>query len=56
MARLALDELDVGEEAIARAEDMYRARDKERFTKQIETGDIRAARDRILTQPERRSP
>jgi CPA2 family monovalent cation:H+ antiporter-2/glutathione-regulated potassium-efflux system protein KefB len=54
MARLALDELDVGEEAIDRAEDMYRARDKERFTRQIETGDIRAARDRILTQPARR--
>ena len=40
-------------EEIDRAEDMYRARDKERFRKQIETGDIRAARDRILTTPER---
>jgi CPA2 family monovalent cation:H+ antiporter-2/glutathione-regulated potassium-efflux system protein KefB len=54
MARLALEQLEIGEEAIDRAEDMYRARDKERFKKQIETGDIRAARDRILTQPERR--
>lgn len=53
MARLALEELDVGAEEIDRAEDMYRARDKERFRKQIETGDIRAARDRILTTPER---
>jgi len=54
MARLALEELDVGEEEIDRAEDMYRVRDRERFRKQIETGDLRAARDRILTQPERR--
>jgi CPA2 family monovalent cation:H+ antiporter-2/glutathione-regulated potassium-efflux system protein KefB len=54
MARLALEELDVGAEEIDRAEDMYRARDRERFKKQIETGDVRAARDRILTQPERR--
>jgi glutathione-regulated potassium-efflux system protein KefB len=54
MARLALEELDVGEEEIARSEDMYRARDRERFRKQIETGDLRAARDRIITQPERR--
>jgi CPA2 family monovalent cation:H+ antiporter-2/glutathione-regulated potassium-efflux system protein KefB len=53
MARLALQglEVDVGE--IDRAEAMYRARDKERLKKQIETGDIRAARDRIITQPER---
>lgn len=54
MARLALEELDVGEEEIDRAEDMYRARDRERLKVQIETGDVRAARDRILTQPERR--
>jgi len=54
MARLALEELEVGEEEIDRAEDMYRARDRERFKKQIETGDLRAARDRILTQPARR--
>lgn len=56
MARLALEELDVGQEDIDRAEDMYRARDKERFKKQIEAGDVRAARDRIITQPERRAP
>jgi monovalent cation:proton antiporter-2 (CPA2) family protein len=51
MARLALECLDVSPEAIDRAEDMYRARDKERLNKQIETGDLRAARDRIITQP-----
>ncbi len=53
MARLALQGLDASEEEIARAEDMYRARDRERLHKQIETGDMRAARDRILTQPRR---
>jgi monovalent cation:proton antiporter-2 (CPA2) family protein len=53
MARLALDALDVSAEEIDRAEDMYRARDRERLRKQIETGDIQAAHDRILTQPER---
>lgn len=50
MARLALEGLDVSPEDITRAEDMYRARDKERLAKQIETGDLRAARDRIITQ------
>ena len=38
---------------IARAEDMYRANDRERLKIQIETGDVRAARDRIITQPVR---
>jgi CPA2 family monovalent cation:H+ antiporter-2/glutathione-regulated potassium-efflux system protein KefB len=56
MARLALEGLEVSEDEIAHAEDMYRARDRERLHKQIESGDIRAARDRILTGPERREP
>lgn len=51
MARLALQGLDVGEEDIERAEDMYRARDRERLHKQVESGDLRAARDRILVRP-----
>jgi len=53
MARLALQSLEVGEEEIARAEDMYRANDRERLKKQIEAGDIRAARGMMITQPER---
>jgi len=53
MARLALQELDVSPEDIDRAADMYRARDKERLKTQIETGDYRAGRDRIFTQPGR---
>lgn len=52
MARLALEDTGVGIEAINRAEDMYRSRDRERFKIQIESGDLRAARDRIITQPE----
>jgi CPA2 family monovalent cation:H+ antiporter-2/glutathione-regulated potassium-efflux system protein KefB len=56
MARLALEGLDVSGEDIERAEDMYRALDKERLTRQIETGDLRAARDRIITQPGRPQP
>jgi CPA2 family monovalent cation:H+ antiporter-2/glutathione-regulated potassium-efflux system protein KefB len=51
MARRALNELDVSLEDIDRAESMYRARDKERLRVQIETGDLHAARDRIITQP-----
>ncbi|MGN6358368.1 MAG: cation:proton antiporter domain-containing protein [Novosphingobium sp.] len=50
MARLALRGLEVSEEQIDRAEDMYRARDKERLRIQVEAGDIYAARDRVITQ------
>jgi CPA2 family monovalent cation:H+ antiporter-2/glutathione-regulated potassium-efflux system protein KefB len=53
MAKLALQELEVSPEDIDRAEDMYRARDKERLKKQIETGNVQAGRDRIFTQPGR---
>lgn len=52
MARLALAGIEVGPEAIQRAEDMYRARDRERLQRQIESGDVRTARDRILTTRE----
>ena len=51
MARLALDDLGVSLEDIDRAEDFYRDRDRERLTKQIEAGDIRAAREIIITRP-----
>ena len=53
MARAALEGLGESLEAIDRAEAMYRKRDKERLRVQIETGDISAARDRIIVQPER---
>ena len=36
-----------------RAEAMYRGRDKERLKLQIESGDVSAARDRIIVQAQR---
>ena len=53
MARLALDSLGVDEVAINKAEAQFRSRDRERLRAQFETGDIRAARDVILTQDAR---
>jgi monovalent cation:proton antiporter-2 (CPA2) family protein len=56
MARLALEDTGASQEAINRAEDMYRARDRERLTLQIESGDLTAARDRIITRREVSEP
>ena len=54
IGRLALEAIDVDGEQIDRAEDMYRARDKERLRALYEAGgDMRAARDRIITSDER---
>jgi len=53
MARAALEGAGASLEAIDRAEAMYRNRDKERLRVQIETGDVAAARERIIVQPER---
>lgn len=52
MARIALGDAGISEEAINRAEDMFRANDRERLKLQIEAGDVRVARDRIITQPQ----
>ena len=51
MARSALDGLGVGFDDIERAERFYRQNDKERLEAQIDAGDLRAARDRIITSP-----
>ncbi|MXP40640.1 sodium:proton exchanger [Altererythrobacter soli] len=56
MARLGLGKLGLGEQAIAQAEEIYRTTDKERLSKQIAAGDIRAARDVILTRPQAPDP
>lgn len=53
MGRRALTALGVEQAEIDRTEAMYRARDKERLHAQVEAGDLRAASDRIITQPER---
>ena len=50
MARLAMEKLGIERGEIDRAEDMYRARDRERLKIQIEAGDIRAARELAATQ------
>ncbi len=50
MARLALRDAGLSHADIDRAEDMYRARDKERLRIQIEAGDIRAARAMVAAQ------
>lgn len=52
MARLAMESVGVDGEEIDRTEDLYRARDRERLKAQIESGDIRARIDRIITSPE----
>ncbi|MBX9885253.1 MAG: sodium:proton exchanger, partial [Novosphingobium sp.] len=52
MARAALDNAGLSNEAITRAETLFRLRDGERLTLQMEAGDPRAARDRILIAPE----
>ncbi|MFM9936698.1 MAG: cation:proton antiporter [Novosphingobium sp.] len=52
MARAALDNAGLSNEAITRAETLFRARDTERLDLQIVSGDPRTARDRILTAPE----
>ena len=53
---MALGKMGLSEEAIERAETLYRATDKERLSKQIAAGDIRAARSDILTEPQVRDP
>jgi len=56
MARIALEKMGLSEQEIERAETVYRATDKERLSKQIAAGDIRAARESILTEPQIHDP
>lgn len=51
MARMAMDSVGIDIEQINKSEELYRARDRERLKVQLETGDIRAARDGIITTP-----
>ncbi|MFC3580243.1 cation:proton antiporter domain-containing protein [Sphingomonas hylomeconis] len=53
MARIAMRGIGIDEGEINRSEEHYRARDKERLKIQHEAGDLRAARDQILTQDKR---
>ncbi len=51
MARMAMTAAGVEEEQMERSENLYRARDRERLKVQLATGDIRAQRDTIITEP-----
>ena len=50
MARSALEGLEVSLEDIERAEDTYRSVDRERLALQIEAGDVRVAREMVITR------
>jgi CPA2 family monovalent cation:H+ antiporter-2/glutathione-regulated potassium-efflux system protein KefB len=52
MARRAMDAVGVDAQEIDRTEDLYRRRDRERLRIQHEAGDIRAARESIIGNPE----
>jgi monovalent cation:proton antiporter-2 (CPA2) family protein len=54
MGRAALEFLGDGEEQIDEAEAAYRANDRERLDLQKQDGDLKAGRDRVITQQERR--
>jgi monovalent cation:proton antiporter-2 (CPA2) family protein len=56
MARLAMESVGVDVEQIDQSESLYRARDRERLKAQYESGDIRAQRDRIITEPQELGP
>ena len=56
LIRTHLDGPILSEEAIERAESLYRATDKERLSKQIAAGDLRAARGNVLTEPQLHDP
>lgn len=53
LARAGLDGLGLGLDDIERAERVYRANDHERLEAQLNSGDIRAARETIITEPDR---
>jgi monovalent cation:proton antiporter-2 (CPA2) family protein len=52
MARLAMQAAGVDVEEIDRSEQLYRSRDRERLRAQVESGDLRANVDRMITEPE----
>ncbi|MFK5073531.1 hypothetical protein ACI4BE_28795, partial [Klebsiella pneumoniae] len=54
LARSAMEGAGVSQEAINRAEALFRARDRERLALQIESGDVRTGHDRILTEAQPR--
>ncbi len=53
MARMAMESAGVDAEEIERTENLYRLRDRERLKAQVESGDLRAEIETIITEPER---
>jgi CPA2 family monovalent cation:H+ antiporter-2/glutathione-regulated potassium-efflux system protein KefB len=53
MARAALEHLGGSVEDIDRAEIFYRKNDRERLEIETNKGDLRAARERMITEPRR---
>jgi len=53
MARRAMQALDLDEAEIVNAEETYRSLDSKRLAAQSESGDIRAARDMLITRSDR---
>ncbi len=54
MGRMALAALGESEDEIDQAEESYRLNDGQRFDAQREANDVKAARDLIITRPQRR--
>ncbi len=52
MALMGLETLGLSEEELGRAESTYRSLDRERLSEQVDTGDIRAAQERMVRSPE----
>jgi monovalent cation:proton antiporter-2 (CPA2) family protein len=52
MARMAMSSVGVREDEIDRTETLYRRRDRERLRAQVESGDLRARIDSLVTSPE----
>jgi len=50
MARQAMEAVGVDPEHIDRSEELYRRRDRERLKIQLEVGDLRGARDRVIAE------
>lgn len=56
MALMALEEVGLSQEELDSAEDTYRQSDWKRLERQLEEGNMHAAREHIVTEPRERGP
>lgn len=56
MAMMALEEVGLSQEELDHAEDTYRQSDWKRLERQLEEGDMHAAREHMVTEPRERGP